>query len=95
MNSSQYTVYILKTSRNTYYIGQTRQLAVRLRQHQEKKGARYMRMCSSFVLVHTEVYPTRSEALKRELMLKKLTKTQKEDYIQTGILPASFFKKNE
>lgn len=72
-------VYILKTSGNTLYIGQTKNVEKRLTQHRQKKGpgAKYLRLFTSFELVYTEAHRTRSEALKREWELKQLTRTQK------------------
>lgn len=79
-----YFVYILRTSFNTLYIGQTNNLERRLKEHQEKtaKSAKYIRHFSSFEIVYSEVYPTRSEAMKREWQLKKLTKIEKEKLIE-------------
>lgn len=78
-----YTVYILRTSKNTLYIGQTNDLEKRLKEHAEKssKSSKYMRSFSSFKLVYQEKYKTRSETLKREYELKQLTKIQKEKLI--------------
>ncbi len=75
---SQYTVYILRTSANTLYTGQTIDIKARLCQHFQKKGAKYLRRFSSFTLVYTEKCPTKSSALKREAEIKKLSKSQKE-----------------
>lgn len=82
-----YFVYILRTSFNTLYIGQTNNLERRLKEHQEKtaKSAKYIRHFSSCELVYSEVYPTRSEAMKRERQLKKLTKIEKEKLIEIRI----------
>ena len=73
-------VYILRTSGNTLYTGQTNNLEKRIKEHQNKKGrgAKYTRAFSSVKLVYSEEYPTRSEAMKREAELKKFTKAQKE-----------------
>jgi len=78
-----FVVYILRTSKNTLYIGQTNNLEKRLKEHSDKKGkgSKYMRSFDSFKLVYKEVYKTRSEALKREIELKKLTKKEKEKII--------------
>lgn len=73
-----YTVYILRTNKDTLYIGQTNDLEKRLKTHEQKKGAKYLRSFDSFTLVYQENYKTRSEALKREYNLKQLTKAQKE-----------------
>lgn len=77
-----FTVYILRTSKNTLYTGYTNNLEKRLLKHQSGRGAKYMRCFESFTLVHTEEFPTKSEAMKREAQIKKLTKTEKETIIK-------------
>jgi putative endonuclease len=81
-----YTVYILRTSANTLYIGQTKDLDRRLNVHKNKTSAsaKYMRYFGSFTLVYTESKRTRSMALKREAFLKRLTHAQKEQVILRG-----------
>ena len=66
-------VYILCTSANTLYVGQTNNLERRLAEHRNKvtKSARYIRYFDSFELVYQETYKTRQEAMKREWKLKK------------------------
>lgn len=75
-----YYVYILKTSKNTLYTGQTNNLEKRIKEHQSKsaRSSKYVRSFDSFELVHKEEYNSRSEAMKREFELKKLTKAEKE-----------------
>lgn len=77
-------VYILKTSGNTLYIGQTKNVEKRLTQHRQKKGpgAKYLRLFTSFELVYTEAHRTRSEALKREWELKQLSRKEKMAFIE-------------
>jgi len=76
-------VYILRTSSDTLYIGQTNNLEKRLKEHKTKssKGAKYTRYFKSIELVYKEMHKTRSDAMKREAQLKRLTKTQKEALI--------------
>ncbi len=78
-----YFVYILRTSSNTLYIGQTNNLEKRLKEHQSKttKSAKYIKYFNSCTLVYSEEYPTRTEAMKREWQLKKWTKAKKEALI--------------
>lgn len=78
-----YFVYILRTSSNTLYIGQTNNLEKRLKTHKsdKNKGAKYVRYFNFFELVYTESYPTRTEAMRRESQLKKWTKAKKEALI--------------
>ncbi|MBI2012019.1 GIY-YIG nuclease family protein [Candidatus Daviesbacteria bacterium] len=81
-----YSVYILRTSSNTLYIGQTNNLEKRIKEHKNKKGkgAKYIRSFSSFELVYFEKLKTRSEAMKREWQLKGWTKAMKETLINLG-----------
>lgn len=81
-----YAVYVLLTSSNTFYTGQTNNLEKRLKQHREKtcKSAKYMRKFKSFKLVHAETYPTLSQALKREAEIKKLSHKQKMELAGTS-----------
>lgn len=76
-------VYILRTSSNTLYIGQTNNLKKRLKEHQSKKStsAKYMKYFSSCTLVYSEIHSSRSEAMKREWQLKQLPKAKKEALI--------------
>jgi putative endonuclease len=78
-----YFVYILRTSSNTLYIGQTNNLEKRLKEHQNKssKSAKYIRYFSSFNLVYSEKHPTRKEAMQREYQLKNWSRAKKEAII--------------
>ncbi|MFC1750881.1 GIY-YIG nuclease family protein [Pseudomonadota bacterium] len=77
-------VYILRTSANTLYVGQTNNLTKRLEQHSSKspKGAKYTRYFKSLELVWQEKHKTRSSAMKKEAKLKRLTRAKKEELIQ-------------
>ena len=79
-----YYVYILRTSSNTLYIGQTNNLEKRLLEHKSKtiKSAKYMRYFDSFELVYSEEYLTRIEAMRREWQLKKWSRKEKEALIK-------------
>ena len=81
-----YTVYILKTSGNTLYTGISNNLEKRLSEHRNhtKKSAKYMRAFDSFELVYTEKHETKSDALKREIKLKALTRKAKDSLINTA-----------
>ena len=77
-------VYILRTSSNTLYIGQTNNLKRRLEEHKNNKtkSAKYIRYFSSFDLVFKELYPTRKETMRREAQLKRWSKVKKEALIK-------------
>jgi putative endonuclease len=81
---AKFTVYILRTSKNTLYTGQTNNLEKRLLKHKSGKGAKYIRSFSGFELVYTENLRTKSEALKREAEIKKWSKTKKEKLVSGG-----------
>jgi len=78
-----YFIYILRTSSNTLYIGQTNNLEKRIKEHQKKssKSAKYIRYFPSFELVYIETYNTRREVIQREIQLKKWTRSKKETLI--------------
>lgn len=82
-SKDKYFVYILRTSSNTLYIGQTNNLEKRLKEHQNKtiKSAKYIKYFTSCTLVYSEEHPTRVEAMKREWQLKRWTKAKKEALI--------------
>ena len=79
-----YFLYILLTSSNTLYIGQTNNLERRLEEHKNNKtkSAKYIRYFPSFNLVYSERYPTRKDAMKREWQLKQWSKSKKEALVK-------------
>lgn len=81
-----YFVYILRTSSNTLYIGQTNNLERRMFEHQNKtsRSAKYLRYFTSCNLVYKETFDNRTDAMKREAELKKWTKAKKEALISNG-----------
>jgi predicted GIY-YIG superfamily endonuclease len=77
-------IYVLRTSSNTLYIGQTNNLEKRLKEHKNKtsKSAKYIRYFSGFKLVYSEQYQTRKEAMQREARLKKWSRKKKDALIK-------------
>lgn len=71
-------VYMLRCNDGSLYTGQTKDLETRLKQHQQGTGAKYVRGRRPFELAYVEEADTRSAALKRELALRRLSKTEKE-----------------
>ena len=78
-----FIVYVLRTSSNTLYIGQTNNLERRLKQHKSHttSSARYLMNFSSFELVYSEIFETRAESMKRETQLKTWSRAKKEALI--------------
>ena len=74
-----WTIYILECGDKTLYCGITNNLEKRMRQHRGeiKVGAKYTRSRQPFSITYTEEVLTRSEALKREFIIKKMTKRDK------------------
>ncbi len=81
-----YSVYILRTNKSTLYTGITNNLGKRIEDHKTGKGAKYMRMFESFDLIYLERELSLSEALKREAVIKKMSKAQKEELIKQKAL---------
>lgn len=71
----------MRTNKSTLYTGITNDLEKRIKAHKEGMRAKYMRSFTEFELVYTETTQSRSEALKRESQIKKLTKQQKETLV--------------
>lgn len=73
-----YRVYILECADGTLYVGVTNDMARRLRAHNVlKSGARYTKARRPVVVRYVKKCRTRSEALRLECALKKLTRAQK------------------
>jgi putative endonuclease len=64
-----YVYIIYSNSRNKYYIGSTGDLEDRLKRH-NKGRSRYTKSGIPWVLVYTEEFTTRGEAIHREKQLK-------------------------
>jgi len=72
-----YYVYIIQCKDGSFYTGYTKNLDSRMKLHVNGKGARYTRMHKPKKIVHVEEFSSRSEAMKREKRIKKLTHCQK------------------
>jgi putative endonuclease len=71
-------VYIIQTTSGKLYTGITTDLERRFKDHLEtKKGARFFNFSNPEKILFRETHPNRSEATKREMGIKKLSRTQK------------------
>ena len=77
MESTWY-LYILRCGDGTLYTGITTDVEKRLDAHRSGKGAKYTRGRGPLELVYRESCGDHSNALKREVAVKKLTRDQKE-----------------
>lgn len=76
-------VYILRCKDDSLYTGWCIDLEKRLALHNSGKGAKYTRSKKPCKLVYYEEINNKSEALKREISIKKLTKAKKEDLVRS------------
>lgn len=72
-----YYIYILRCVDNTFYTGYTNDLEKRIQTHNDKKGAKYTRGRTPVRLIHFETFDNKSDALKREYEIKKLSRKEK------------------
>lgn len=79
-----YFTYILRCTDNTLYTGITTDVERRVfeHNHDDKKWARYTRARRPVELVYNEKHASRSEACKREYVIKQLTREEKEELIK-------------
>ena len=74
---SLWYLYILRCKDGSLYTGITTDVEKRLEAHRSGKGAKYTRGRAPLELVHREACGTHSQALKRELAVKAMTRTEK------------------
>jgi len=74
-------VYILRCSDETLYIGSTDRLDVRVKTHNDGRGATYAAARRPVTLVYSEESGSRSAAEVRERQLKRWTRAKKEALI--------------
>lgn len=70
-------LYILQCGDGSLYTGITTDVEKRLEAHRSGKGAKYTRGRSPLELKYREACGTRSDALKRELEVKRLSREEK------------------
>lgn len=86
MASTKYTVYILVCSDKTLYTGYTKDIQKRLLEHNtSKKGAKYTRGRRPVRIVYLEKFSSLSKALKREAAIKRLTRKEKFELLDSPL----------
>ncbi len=84
--NKKWNVYILRCGDGSLYTGIALDVQVRLEQHRQGKGAKYTRGRGPLTPVYAEQCENKSQALKRELAIKMLSKEEKEKLIkETGV----------
>lgn len=72
-----YTVYVIECVDGTLYTGITNNLERRLKQHRDKKGAKYTFAHEVKAVVYKENSPDRGAALRREAEIKSWRRDKK------------------
>lgn len=80
--SDPWFVYILRCSDDSLYTGITKDVVRRVEQHNAGTASRYTRSRLPVILEYQEPQTSQSEALKRELAIKALSRGEKELLIQ-------------
>lgn len=73
----RYFTYILLTEQNTLYCGYTDDVEKRFQAHLEGKGAKYTRSHKPIKIVYQKEFETKSDAMKEERRIKKLSRFEK------------------
>lgn len=77
-----YHTYIARCSDDTLYTGYCVDIEAREEKHNSGKGAKYTRNRRPVKIVYSESFLNRSDAMKRESAIKKLTRMKKEALIK-------------
>ena len=84
-DKSQWYVYIIRASDESLYTGITTNVERRFNEHcAGPRRARFFRGRQPLEVVYTEIHPDRSSALKRESVIKGLTRKLKLELIGEG-----------
>ena len=74
--------YIVQCSDGTYYTGWTTDPERRIKQHNKGVGAKYTSTRRPVKLVYLETQPDRTDAMRRELAIKKMNRIRKSKLIE-------------
>jgi putative endonuclease len=81
-----YFVYIVECSDATLYTGITTEVSRRLDEHngltEKEFGAKYTRVRRPVKLVYQAMFPNRSEAMKEEMRIKRMKRSEKEKLVK-------------
>jgi putative endonuclease len=75
-------VYIVECNDGTYYTGISNDVEHRVSQHNLGHGAKYTNSKKPVSLVYSERLASRSEALKKEYLVKQLSRFQKQQLVE-------------
>lgn len=78
----KFFTYIVECADKTLYTGYTENLEKRLAKHNSGLGAKYTRGRIPVFLKYFEEFESKSEAMRREFFIKKLSRKQKLEMIE-------------
>ncbi len=78
-------LYILECSDGTYYTGSTKDIEVRLQQHQVGEGSKYTKRRLPVKLLYVEEFPRIDEAFYREKQVQGWSRKKKETLMQGNV----------
>jgi putative endonuclease len=78
-------MYILKCANDTFYVGSTKYLELRIAQHKEGKGSNYTRKHLPVELVYFEEFDRIDAAFQREKQIQKWSQAKKVALINRDI----------
>lgn len=76
-----YYTYIVKCSDGTLYCGYAADIRARVEKHNRGEGAKYTRSRLPVELIYCEEFESKSEAMRRECEIKRLTREEKLDTV--------------
>lgn len=82
--SKKHYIYIVECADGTYYTGYTIDVNRRVKEHNQGIGAKYTRGRLPVTLLYYEEYSSRSNAMKREYKIKRLSRDEKIELIFSG-----------
>ena len=76
--------YILLCADGSYYCGWTNDPVKRLKAHNEGKASKYTRARLPVSFVYIEEFETKSEAMREEVRIKRLSRSRKKEMIEAA-----------
>lgn len=83
--SFMWFVYIIRTKKNRFYTGITKDVKRRFSEHMQgpkARGAKFFLSDKPMEIVYQESFPDRSSASKEEARIKKMTRKEKENLVK-------------
>lgn len=83
----KYYVYIIHTQDDKFYCGYTDDVERRFEAHKSGNGAKYTRAHKPDKIVYSQEFSTKSDAMKEEIRIKKLSRVKKLELIHSVEAP--------